>query len=86
MMAKTSDSKNQLDVIIQECGIGMINDRESKLGCHGPIAMQSVFRFGRYNQYQQHRTKEVEIHASIPIEPRFYSEHEPIFPPPTTRL
>ncbi len=75
---------NQLDVMIQDDGIGMAHGSENKPGCYGLIAMQErVFVLGGTISIRNVEPQGVAIHASIPIEPIFYNE--PACPSPTTR-
>lgn len=77
-------TESQLDVMIQDDGIGMEPGSENKPGCYGLIAMQErVFGLGGTISIQNARPRGVLIHVSIPIEPIFNSD--PIsYPPPTT--
>lgn len=76
---------NQLDVMIQDDGIGMESGYENKPGCYGLIAMQErIFVLGGTISIRNVKPQGVAIHASIPIEPIFNAD--PISPPPTTSL
>jgi PAS domain S-box-containing protein len=59
----------QLDVMIQDNGIGMAKDSENKPGCYGLIAMQErIFVLGGTIRIRNAEPAGVVIHASIPIE------------------
>jgi signal transduction histidine kinase len=72
---------NQLDVMIQDDGIGLASDSEGKPGCYGLIAMQErVSILGGTISIRNAEPQGVAIHASIPVEPMFYSEPIPHSP------
>ncbi|GAB3553221.1 hypothetical protein GCM10027343_39780 [Noviherbaspirillum agri] len=76
---------NQLDVMIQDDGIGMESGSENKPGCYGLIAMQErIFVLGGTISILNVKPHGVSIHASIPIEPIFNADQTS--PPPTTNL
>ena len=76
-------TENQLDVMIQDDGIGMAAGSEFKPGCYGLIAMQErIFVLGGTISIENAAPHGLAIHASIPIEPIFNTEHSPH--PPTT--
>lgn len=76
---------DQVDVMIQDDGIGMASGSEGKPGCYGLIAMQErIFMLGGTISIRNLEPHGVAIHASIPIEPILYSE--PISHTPTKRL
>ncbi|WP_136415242.1 MULTISPECIES: PAS domain-containing protein [Oxalobacteraceae] len=78
-------SDDQVDVMIQDDGIGMASGCEGKPGCYGLIAMQErIFMLGGTISIRNLESHGVAIHATIPIEPIFYSE--PIPHTPTKRL
>jgi PAS domain S-box-containing protein len=61
---------SQLDVMIQDDGIGLPESNESKPGCYGLIAMQErVFVLGGKISIKNAETGGALIHASIPIKP-----------------
>lgn len=66
---------NQLDVMIQDDGVGMGSESESKPGCYGLITMQErIFALGGTISIGNVKPHGVLIHASIPIESLFPSE------------
>lgn len=74
---------NQLDVMIQDDGIGMAAGSEFKPGCYGLIAMQErIFVLGGTISIENAAPHGLTIHASIPIDPIFNTEQSPH--PPTT--
>jgi PAS domain S-box-containing protein len=76
-------TENQLDVMIQDDGIGMAPGSEFKPGCYGLIAMQErIFVLGGTISIENAAPHGLAIHASIPIDPIFNSEQSPH--PPTT--
>lgn len=76
---------NQLDVMIQDDGIGMASGSESKPGCYGLIAMQErIFVLGGTIRIRNATPQGVEIHATMSIAPMFYTE--PVSHSPTTYL
>lgn len=76
-------TENQLDVMIQDDGIGMAAGSEFKPGCYGLIAMQErIFVLGGTISIENATPHGLAIHASIPIDPIFNSEQSPH--PPTT--
>ncbi len=78
-------TNNQLDVIIQDDGVGLASDSESKPGCYGLIAMQErVCVLGGTISIRNTEPQGVVIHVSVPVEPMFYSE--PIPQSPMKRL
>jgi PAS domain S-box-containing protein len=78
---KRTDS--QLDVMIQDDGIGLAAGSEYKSGCYGLIAMQErIFVLGGTISIENVAPHGLAIHASIPIDPIFNSDHSSN--PPTT--
>lgn len=76
---------NQLDVMIQDDGIGIQSGAENKPGCYGLVAMQErIFVLGGTITIGNVKPHGVLIHATIPLEPISYPEQHTI--PPTTRL
>lgn len=76
---------NQLDVMIQDDGVGLASDSENKPGCYGLISMQErIFVLGGTISIGNVKPHGVLIHASIPIEP--VSPSEPLSHPPVSRL
>jgi len=76
-------TENQLDVMIQDDGIGMAIGSEYKPGCYGLIAMQErIFVLGGTISIENIAPHGLAIHASIPIEPIFSAEQSSH--PPTT--
>jgi PAS domain S-box-containing protein len=76
-------NENQLDVMIQDDGIGMPAGSEYKPGCYGLIAMQErIFVLGGTISIENVAPHGVAIHASIPIEPIFTTDQ--VSHPPTT--
>jgi PAS domain S-box-containing protein len=76
---------NQLDVMIQDDGIGMEVGSDGKAGCYGLIAMQErVFALGGTISILNLDPHGVAIHASIPIDPIFSNEPKTL--PPTPHL
>ena len=74
---------NQLDVMIQDDGIGMAAGSEYKSGCYGLLAMQErIFVLGGTISIENAAPHGLVIHASIPIDPIF--NHDQSFHPPTT--
>lgn len=74
---------NQLDVIIQDDGIGMASGIEYKPGCYGLIAMQErIFALGGTICIENVVPHGLAIHASIPIEPILSTDQASH--PPTT--
>lgn len=70
-----SHTGSQLDVMIQDDGIGMTSSSENKPGCYGLIAMQErVFALGGTISIHNADPQGLVIYASIPIEPIFYNE------------
>jgi PAS domain S-box-containing protein len=62
-------SDKQLDVVVQDDGIGMTVENENKPGCYGLIAMQErIFVLGGTISIKNIRPRGVAIHASIPID------------------
>jgi len=62
----------QLDVMIEDDGIGMEPGSESKSGCYGLIAMQErIFVLGGTISIRRADPHGVAIYASIPVEPIF---------------
>lgn len=60
----------QLDVMIQDDGIGMERGSENKVGCYGLIAMQErIFVLGGTISIENLKPRGLVIHASIPIDP-----------------
>ncbi|MFC7514332.1 PAS domain-containing sensor histidine kinase [Herbaspirillum sp. GCM10030257] len=63
---------SQLDVMIEDDGIGIEAGSESKPGCYGLIAMQErIFVLGGTISIQSAEPHGVVIYASIPVEPIF---------------
>jgi len=78
-------TENQLDVMIQDDGIGMASGSESKAGCYGLIAMQErIFVLGGTISIENVNPQGLAIHASIPIDPYFSPDLVSI--PPTAHL
>jgi len=76
-------NENQLDVMIQDDGIGMPAGSEYQPGCYGLIAMQErIFVLGGTISIENVTPHGVAIHASIPIEPIFTTDQNSH--PPTT--
>jgi PAS domain S-box-containing protein len=76
---------NQLDVMIQDDGIGMASGSESKAGCYGLIAMQErIFVLGGTISIENVNPQGLAIHASIPIDPIFSADLASY--PPTAHL
>ena len=76
-------TENQLDVMIQDDGIGMSVGSEYKPGCYGLIAMQErIFGLGGTISIENVAPHGLAIHASIPIEPIINAD--PNSHPPTT--
>jgi signal transduction histidine kinase len=76
-------TENQLDVMIQDDGIGMAAGSEFKPGCYGLIAMQErIFVLGGTISIENAMPHGLAIHASIPIDSIFNEEQSPH--PPTT--
>lgn len=76
-------TENQLDVMIQDDGIGMAAGSEFKPGCYGLIAMQErIFVLGGTISIENAAPHGLAIHASIPIDPIFSTEQGSR--PPTT--
>jgi PAS domain S-box-containing protein len=74
-------TKNQLDVMIQDDGIGMKSGSECKPGCFGLIAMQErIFILGGTICIQNIRPQGLMIHVAIPIEPISYTESKLHYP------
>lgn len=74
-------SEHQLDVMIQDDGIGMATGSEYKPGCYGLIAMQErVFVLGGTICIENVAPHGLAIHASIPIDP-VYSIDQSYHPP-----
>lgn len=75
----------QLDVMIQDDGIGMEPGNEHKPGCYGLIAMQErIFVLGGTISIRNADPHGVIIQVSIPVEPIFPIEQTSI--PPTSSL
>ncbi len=80
-----SQADNQLDVMIQDDGIGMVGGSESKPGCYGLITMQErIFVLGGTISIGNIKPHGVLIHASVPIES--VAASEPHSHPPLPRL
>lgn len=80
-----SRASDQLDVMIQDDGVGMVGGSENKPGCYGLITMQErIFVLGGTISVSNIKPHGVLIHASIPIES--VSSFEPLINPPTPRL
>lgn len=80
-----SQVANQLDVMIQDNGIGMTGGSENKPGCYGLITMQErIFVLGGTISIGNIKPHGVLIHASVPIEPVATSEPHSI--PPISHL
>jgi PAS domain S-box-containing protein len=78
-------ASSQLDVMIQDDGIGMESGSENKAGCYGLIAMQErIFVLGGTIAIENIKSGGVAIRASIPIDPALAAD--PLFHPPTTHL
>lgn len=78
-------SENRLDVIMRDDGVGMARGNENKPGCYGLIAMQErIFALGGTINIRNADPHGLVIHASIPVEPIFYSDTTPH--PSTPRL
>ncbi len=61
---------HQLDVMIQDDGVGMTSDCESKAGCYGLITMRErIFILGGTISIANVNPQGLAIHASIPIDP-----------------
>jgi len=76
-------TEDQLNVMIQDDGVGMAIGSEFKPGCYGLIAMQErIFVLGGTISIENSHPHGVAIHASIPIEPIYSTEQGPH--PPTT--
>ena len=76
-------TENQLDVMIQDDGIGMAPGSEFKPGCYGLIAMQErIFVLGGTISIENVAPHGLGIHATIPIDPIFNLEQST--QPPTT--
>jgi len=74
---------NQLDVMIQDDGIGMAAGSEYKSGCYGLLAMQErIFVLGGTISVENVAPHGLAIHASIPIDPTL--NHDQSSHPPTT--
>ena len=70
-----SRAGNQLDVMIQDDGIGMAGGCESKPGCYGLITMQErIFVLGGTISIGNIKPHGVLIHAFVPLEPLATSE------------
>lgn len=68
-------TENQLDVMIQDDGVGMAAGSEFKSGCYGLIAMQErIFVLGGTISIENVAPHGLAIHASIPIDPIFNAE------------
>jgi PAS domain S-box-containing protein len=77
-------TENQLDVMIQDDGIGMPLGSEYKPGCYGLIAMQErIFVLGGTIGIENVAPHGLAIHASIPIEPIFTAADQTSHPPTT---
>ncbi|MGH8808515.1 MAG: PAS domain S-box protein [Noviherbaspirillum sp.] len=75
---------SQLDVMIQDDGVGMENGSENKPGCYGLIAMQErIFVLGGTISMRNIRPQGLVIHASIPIDPVFHTDSTASYPPKT---
>lgn len=80
-----SRSGSQLDVMIQDDGIGMAGGSENKTGCYGLITMQErIFVLGGTISIGNTKPHGVLIHASVPIESA--SSSEPHSLPPISPL
>lgn len=67
---------NQLDVMIQDDGIGIQSGAESKPGCYGLVSMQErIVVLGGTITIGNVKPHGVLIHATIPLEPISYPEH-----------
>jgi PAS domain S-box-containing protein len=73
---------NQLDVMIQDDGIGMKTSSEGKPGCFGLIAMQErIFVLGGTISIQNIRPQGLVIRAAIPINPISHTDSTASSPP-----
>ncbi|MGE5623189.1 MAG: PAS domain S-box protein [Bacillota bacterium] len=80
-----SRAGNQLDVMIQDDGIGMAGGSENKPGCYGLISMQErIFVLGGTISIGNVKPHGVLIHACVPIEP--ITTSDPFTHPPLPRL
>ncbi|WP_158597879.1 PAS domain-containing sensor histidine kinase [Noviherbaspirillum saxi] len=78
-------TRNQLDVMIEDDGIGMEPGVENKAGCYGLIAMQErIFVLGGTITIRSAEPHGVAIYASIPVEPIFPKDQTSSTP--TSRL
>lgn len=76
--------QHQLNVMIQDDGIGMERGTENKTGCYGLIAMQErVFVLGGTIAIENIKPSGLAIRISIPTDQSF---NEQVTPPPTTDL
>lgn len=75
----------QLDVIIQDDGVGMESGSENKAGCHGLIAMQErIFVLGGTIAIENVIPQGLVVRVSIPIDPALNTDQ--FSQPPTTDL
>ncbi|HEY0845787.1 MAG TPA: hypothetical protein VGE12_10490, partial [Noviherbaspirillum sp.] len=75
----------QLDVMIQDDGIGMESGSENKVGCYGLIAMQErVFVLGGTIAIENVKPRGLAIRVSIPIDP--ISSSDQMAHPPNKKL
>jgi PAS domain S-box-containing protein len=76
---------NQLDVMIQDDGVGIEQGMESKPGCYGLISIQErIFVLGGTINVVNVMPHGVLIHATIPVEPDLHTKQD--FDPPPRRL
>lgn len=75
---KMTLTDGQLDVMIQDDGIGMESGSENKAGCYGLIAMQErIFVLGGTIAIENVKPRGLAIRVSIPIDPILSTEQIP---------